>query len=82
MGLAVALACDLERPLLLSDMEVMFDLMKRNISLNEIESKVEPLILNWQVNELDVYVRSLTISQGRTITGFSKAGKTRCYSSS
>lgn len=47
MGLAVALACDLQHPLILSDMEVMFELMKRNISLNELESKVEPLILNW-----------------------------------
>ncbi|RAL65431.1 hypothetical protein DID88_000998 [Monilinia fructigena] len=62
VGLAVALACDLKRPLLLSDMEVMFDLMKRNVSLNGIESKVEPLILNWQVNKRDAHVRSLTKS--------------------
>ncbi|KAM0149863.1 hypothetical protein ACHAQE_000584 [Botrytis cinerea] len=47
VGLAVALACDLQHPLILSDMEVMYELMKQNIALNEVSSKVEPLILNW-----------------------------------
>lgn len=56
MGLAVALACDLQQSLILSDMQVMFDLMKRNISLNELELKVEPLVLNWSVSKCDIHV--------------------------
>ncbi|ESZ90266.1 hypothetical protein SBOR_9357 [Sclerotinia borealis F-4128] len=58
VGLAVALACDLQHPLMLSDMDVMFELMKSNISLNEIESKVEPLILNWGEPLPDLVVKN------------------------
>ncbi|PQE23952.1 hypothetical protein CJF32_00006786 [Rutstroemia sp. NJR-2017a WRK4] len=47
VGLAVAFSGDLHHPLLLTDMDAMFELMKKNITLNELDSHVVPLILNW-----------------------------------
>ena len=42
----------LQHPLLLTDMDAMFELMKKNIALNELGSHVVPLILNWYVPPL------------------------------
>jgi len=47
VGLAVALGCELENPLYISDQENMVELMKKNISLNGIESRVMEVVLNW-----------------------------------
>ncbi|KAM3074651.1 Protein-lysine N-methyltransferase efm6 [Clarireedia jacksonii] len=47
VGLAVALGCNLQHQLLLTDMDAMFELMKKNVGLNDLGSHVIPLILNW-----------------------------------
>lgn len=47
VGLAVAMGCQGLTTMFLSDQEGMLSLMKRNISLNQLESQVHPIILNW-----------------------------------
>ncbi|KAI1332689.1 putative methyltransferase-domain-containing protein [Xylariaceae sp. FL0255] len=51
VGLAVAKGCELggegHPPLLITDQQEMFSLMKHNIALNELEKKVEAELLNW-----------------------------------
>ncbi|KAH7325901.1 putative methyltransferase-domain-containing protein [Stachybotrys elegans] len=47
VGLAVAQACRLGTKLLLTDQLEMLELMKHNIVLNELQDRVEALILNW-----------------------------------
>jgi len=47
VGLAVALGCNLQNSLYLTDQEEMFALMQQNITLNGMEACVLPLILNW-----------------------------------
>ncbi|KAI8950704.1 putative methyltransferase-domain-containing protein [Xylaria longipes] len=50
VGLAVARGCELGEnhpPLYITDQMEMFSLMRHNIALNELEGKVEALLLNW-----------------------------------
>ncbi|KAI1756045.1 putative methyltransferase-domain-containing protein [Xylaria castorea] len=50
VGLAVARGCDLGEnhpPLYITDQMEMFSLMRHNIALNELEGKVEAVLLNW-----------------------------------
>ncbi|OHE93988.1 hypothetical protein CORC01_10680 [Colletotrichum orchidophilum] len=47
VGLAVALGCELQETLYLTDQDEMFELMGRNTKLNGLEDKVKPMILNW-----------------------------------
>lgn len=49
VGLAVALECDLQNPLLLTDQTEMFELMQHNIKLNGLQSKAKAMVLNWCV---------------------------------
>ncbi|KAM0287183.1 hypothetical protein ACHAQH_000497 [Verticillium albo-atrum] len=45
---AIARGHDVRRtPLLLTDQDEMFTLMQHNIALNDLESHVKPLVLNW-----------------------------------
>jgi hypothetical protein len=48
----VAFEGGLQHQLLLTDMDAMFELMKKNIALNDLGSHVVPLILNWYVHPL------------------------------
>jgi tRNA1(Val) A37 N6-methylase TrmN6 len=50
VGLAVARGCDLgesHAPMYITDQKEMYSLMRHNIALNELEGKVEAMILNW-----------------------------------
>lgn len=47
VGLGVAIGCELENEILISDQENMIDLMRKNIELNGLESKAKELVLNW-----------------------------------
>ncbi|KAI1008140.1 hypothetical protein K3495_g89 [Podosphaera aphanis] len=47
VGLAVALGCKTNAPILITDQENMIDLMRKNIQLNELDSSVKELVLNW-----------------------------------
>ncbi|KAL7901671.1 putative methyltransferase domain-containing protein [Trichoderma sp. SZMC 28014] len=47
VGLAVAAGCELQAPLILTDQDVMLELMKHNIQLNELEGKATASILDW-----------------------------------
>ncbi|KAI0206081.1 putative methyltransferase-domain-containing protein [Astrocystis sublimbata] len=50
VGLAVARGCELgdnHPPLYITDQMEMFSLMQHNIALNELEGKVERMLLNW-----------------------------------
>ena len=49
VGLAVAMGCKLDHPIYISDQENMIDLMRMNIVLNGLESRVNELVLNWYV---------------------------------
>jgi len=47
VGLAVALGCAVDAPVLITDQMDMFPLMVKNVALNGLESRVVPLVLNW-----------------------------------
>lgn len=47
VGLAVALGCRAKQPLYITDQLEMFDLMEKNIALNDLQSRVVPLLYNW-----------------------------------
>ncbi|KAL6815583.1 putative methyltransferase domain-containing protein [Trichoderma sp. SZMC 28013] len=47
VGLAVAAGCDLQAPLILTDQDVMLELMKHNIQLNKLDGKATASILDW-----------------------------------
>lgn len=49
MGLAVALGCHVDAPMYITDQEDMLSLMEQNVALNELESRVVPMVLNWLV---------------------------------
>lgn len=51
--MAVAAGCDLQAPLILTDQDVMLELMKHNIQLNELEGKATASILDWYVVTCD-----------------------------
>lgn len=43
------MACEIDRPIYISDQENMVNLMQQNIELNRLESRVKGIVLNWQV---------------------------------
>jgi hypothetical protein len=47
LSLAVALGCKTDSILHITDQEPMFDLMKRNIALNDLNSRVSASIYDW-----------------------------------
>ncbi|RDW91212.1 protein-lysine N-methyltransferase EFM6 [Coleophoma crateriformis] len=57
VGLGVALGCPVENALYISDQENMLDLMEKNVILNKLQSRVEPLVLNWGEPLPDVTVQ-------------------------
>jgi tRNA1(Val) A37 N6-methylase TrmN6 len=51
VGLGVAMGCKVDRPIYITDQENMIDLMRKNIRLNDLESRVKELVLNWSVTK-------------------------------
>ncbi len=47
VGLAVALGCNVNTTLHITDQEPMFELMKQNIALNDLNSRVEASMYDW-----------------------------------
>lgn len=47
VGLAVALGCDLNRQILLTDQQPMLGLMQKNIHLNKLDSQVLAQVYDW-----------------------------------
>ncbi|KAJ5099218.1 hypothetical protein N7532_006219 [Penicillium argentinense] len=47
VGLGVARECEFAAPLHITDQLPMFELMKENVALNDLESKVQASILDW-----------------------------------
>lgn len=47
VGLGVAIGCQVDHPIYITDQANMLPLMIQNISLNELGSHVVPLVLNW-----------------------------------
>ncbi|KAH8782591.1 putative methyltransferase-domain-containing protein [Hyaloscypha finlandica] len=47
VGLAVAMGCPVDHYIYITDQENMFELMRKNIALNGLESRVKELVLNW-----------------------------------
>jgi tRNA1(Val) A37 N6-methylase TrmN6 len=47
VGLGVAVGCEVNHSILITDQENMLPLMIRNVNLNSLESRVRPLVLNW-----------------------------------
>ncbi len=45
----MAIGCDVDYPIHISDQENMIDLMRKNVKLNGLESRVIGLVLNWCV---------------------------------
>ena len=62
VGLAVALGCHVGAPIYITDQEDMLDLMKQNVALNELESRVVPMVLNWLVPVFIVFNTFLILS--------------------
>ena len=49
MGLAVAIGCQIDNDIYVTDQENMLELMDKNIELNGLEAHVKALVLNWWV---------------------------------
>lgn len=49
IGLAVALECKLQNPMLVTDQNEMLELMQHNIKLNGLEPRAQAMVLNWYV---------------------------------
>jgi predicted nicotinamide N-methyase len=47
VGLAIAIGCKVDTTLHITDQEPMFELMKRNIALNDLQSRVSASIYDW-----------------------------------
>ncbi|EMD97817.1 hypothetical protein COCC4DRAFT_173875 [Bipolaris maydis ATCC 48331] len=47
VGLAVAIGCNVDKPVHITDQIPMFDLMERNIALNGLESRVKASVYDW-----------------------------------
>jgi hypothetical protein len=47
VGLAVAVGCNVTETLHITDQDEMFELMKKNIGLNDLESRVSASIYDW-----------------------------------
>lgn len=60
MGLGVALGCEIANPVVITDQKNMIELMRKNIALNELDSNVKELVLNWYDCLPQVYTTHLT----------------------
>lgn len=49
VGLAVARGCQTDKPIYITDQEPMMQLMQDNISLNDLSTKVKPVLLDWGI---------------------------------
>ncbi|OWP06805.1 hypothetical protein B2J93_8862 [Marssonina coronariae] len=47
VGLGLAMGCELDHPIYISDQENMVELMRQNIKLNKLQSRVNEMVLNW-----------------------------------
>lgn len=47
VGLGVAIGCEVDQAIYITDQENMLELMEKNVILNGLESRVIPLVLNW-----------------------------------
>lgn len=47
VGLAVAVGCNVDTTLHITDQDEMFELMKKNIGLNDLQGRVEASIYDW-----------------------------------
>ncbi|KAL9065025.1 MAG: hypothetical protein Q9157_007627 [Trypethelium eluteriae] len=47
VGLAVAAGCEINQPVWITDQRPMFQLMKDNIALNNMEDQIQPEIYDW-----------------------------------
>jgi hypothetical protein len=52
VGLAVAQGCIIDRPLFITDQLNMVELMRKNITLNGLQSRVVELVLDWYVPKI------------------------------
>lgn len=74
----MAAGCELQAPLILTDQDVMLELMKHNIQLNELEGKATASILDWYVVTCDSPLLDLGSSRHRYLEGMFLAAL-RCY---
>lgn len=77
----MAIGCDIDEPIIITDQENMISLMEQNITLNNLDSRVVPLVLNWQVLSKPYHETKTDITQGRAITRRSHLTKAECHSS-
>lgn len=54
VGLAVALESDPQNPMLVTDQDEMFELIRHNIKLNGLQSKAQAMVLNWYVSAVSL----------------------------
>lgn len=47
VGLAVAVGCDLQHTMYITDQLPMLELLRYNITLNEVDQKAKGIILDW-----------------------------------
>ncbi|KHJ32454.1 putative n2n2-dimethylguanosine trna methyl transferase [Erysiphe necator] len=47
VGLSVAMGCQINKPIYITDQENMMDLMRKNIKINGLESMAQELVLEW-----------------------------------
>jgi tRNA1(Val) A37 N6-methylase TrmN6 len=47
VGLGVAIGCEVDHTIYITDQENMLSLMAQNVNLNGLSSRVVPLVLNW-----------------------------------
>lgn len=73
----MAAGCELQAPLILTDQDVMLELMKHNIQLNELEGKATASILDWYVVTCDYPLLDVG-SRHRCLEGMFLAAL-RCY---
>ena len=50
----MAIGCKIDNTIYISDQENMVELMRKNIELNGLESRVKELVLNWYVSQSSV----------------------------
>jgi len=80
VGLGVAIGCDVDEKIYITDQENMMALMEQNIKLNDLEARVVPLVLNWYIS-LPYPLNYSNNSQGRSITQRSHRAKAQRHPS-
>ncbi len=61
MGLAVASGCEVEQPVYITDQLEMEELMRHNIELNGLKTRVKSAILNWYVPPPEFFFVTLNL---------------------